>query len=854
MATLDEVLAEGLDWMDKFIRKFYVTNVPGGDTTPPSTCLAPVGSLDGSNQPIFTWPAATDNVGVDHYLISVNNAADVVLGNVLTYTITGASNGTYSVRVKAVDGAGNQSVDYSPVSNIVTVSTPVGDTTAPPPPLGLAITLDANNHPVLTWFASNDPDPSRTVSTDRTGLKDYRIYRDGVVLGSPVNAPGSGFVDSLTPVDIGVPAVAGSTVQTAATLQLTAGGVDFYGTADQGHAASVQMTGDFTRSFKLTSMAATQQFAKVGMFARTSMDPGSAHVAIAFCPPTLGGGYQVNTRAATNGATTVPFSNVSVYTLPLYARMQRVGDVFTLSVSADGKTFTAMGSVSIALGATVYTGYFGSAHAATGTMVATLEECMATTQPSLSYTDATTTIGNSYTYAVSARDIQLNESTRLPASSITIGSSPPLQTTFGIKKGAGGTTISTLDGSQIKLIGSAMIGTEESQQWAAGAGGRIAGVAAVTTAQYTAAIQKWYDAASTAAKPYCLVNMIRIPLNSAMWMGFTGLAPFGNGSLNGIYPSVGTDSNGRTIYSGALHGWGLGTVGHEVAGVPTEYRNLIKQEVARALAAGLYVMLDLHWSTPTLVATGQYILPIGQAALPGPGDVLFWTDIANTFGTQNGTTGSPAIMFETFNEPFGTGSATNFAAEQTYLANQILNRTTQIAYPVASEPSGPNGGYRMKNNNGGDVNTLISLPNGPSGYPQCYAVGQQALINAIRATGATNMIWAGGPNYSGEPGYWLTMGLTDSANNLGCSYHAYGYKGGMTPFYNLQAAGYPVLATEIGHFDAIPSSYVEWRTRGFGYTFWGWNNWGAGPNMYNTSMNVIPPWSGNGQIAPTGSN
>lgn len=437
-----------------------------------------------------------------------------------------------------------------------------------------------------------------------------------------------------------------------------------------------------------------------------------------------------------------------------------------------------------------------------------------------------------------------------------VGGAPGSAAVFGVQV-SGNHLISTLNGANVNPIMTAMISTEEPQGYSGGTGGRIAGIAAVTTAQYNSAINTWHASLSTAAKPYGAINAIRIPWNSSLWMAYTGLDPFGDAS--GSYYSVGNDTNGRAIYSGGPGG-GLGTgPGHETAGDPTAYRTYIEQEVSRIVAAGYYVLLDLHWGTPTLVSTGQYVLPAGQSTMPGPGDYIAWQSVANQFK------GNPAVMFELFNEPFGSGfgygSNGDYFGELYYLATSIMNQTstTGVSYPSASDPNGINGGCAMLDNFG-DNSAQVFTNVGSN--PRCYVIGVQALINGVRATGATNVVWAAPQNYAsefrdnglGSGNLWLDMGLTDSLNQMGASWHAYNANVTSASFDAIQSAGFPVLGTEMGDFQD-EDTYVNSLSKNRGYGTWTWNNFSTDSNIYTSGMMTgTNPYTGNGANAPTGSN
>jgi hypothetical protein len=421
-----------------------------------------------------------------------------------------------------------------------------------------------------------------------------------------------------------------------------------------------------------------------------------------------------------------------------------------------------------------------------------------------------------------------------------------------IRVGSGGIFVNG-SGTQVNLIGTAMVGTEECQGYANNTAGRIAGIAAVTSANYTSAIAAGVATLAGAAKPYGQVNMIRVLLNSALWMGFTGRDPFGNAAGN--YFAAGTDSAGNALYSGGTGGGPGSGQGHETSGNPSAYQTYIKNEVAAILGAGLYVLLDLHWGTPTLTSTNQYVLPAGQPAMPGPADVLFWTSIAQTFGTQNATTGSGAIMFELYNEPYGSGIYANqVGTEAAYLGSQTL---TQFAFPTATtSPNGTGGGYQMENNVGSGGGPIL-------GGVTCYAVGFQQIINAIRATGAQNVIAVGCQNYTGEVETWSQNGgqmvVTDSINQIASAFHAYGYRGGTGNFVTLQNAGIPHFCTELGDLanaTGANASYVGYVSQGWGYTWLSWNNYGSSANIYTSGgmTGANTAWSGNGAPVPTGSN
>src|SRR5205807_1942578 len=53
--------------------------------------------------------------------------------------------------------------------------------------------------------------------------------------------------------------------------------------------------------------------------------------------------------------------------------------------------------------------------------------------------------------------------------------------------------------------------------------------------------------------------------------------------------------------------------------------------------------------------------------------------------------------------------------------------------------------------------------------------GMQELVNAVRATGATNIILLGGVAYAGELSRWLQSEPNDPLHQLAASWHSYNY-------------------------------------------------------------------------------
>jgi fibronectin type 3 domain-containing protein len=124
------------------------TNAPVADNTPPSAPSSLTASAGTSGEIDLSWLASTDNVGVTGYNIYRGGSQlGTVAASSLTYQDTTVIPGTtYTYTVKAVDAAGNLSLD----SNTATATAP----TAPPaPPTNLQASVTGSTVD-LSWTAS----------------------------------------------------------------------------------------------------------------------------------------------------------------------------------------------------------------------------------------------------------------------------------------------------------------------------------------------------------------------------------------------------------------------------------------------------------------------------------------------------------------------------------------------------------------------------------------------------------------------------------------------------------------------------------------------------------------------------
>lgn len=240
------------------------------------------------------------------------------------------------------------------------------------------------------------------------------------------------------------------------------------------------------------------------------------------------------------------------------------------------------------------------------------------------------------------------------------------------------------------------------------------------------------------------------------------------------------------------------------------YRSAVQQYVNLLNSNGIVAILDLHWTDGVYTgnssgcasaqATCQKPMPDAAQSIP------FWTSVASTFKGNN------AVIFDLFNEPYverATGSETS--GWQCWLSGGTCNG---VGYQVA---------------------------------------GMQSMVNAVRSTGASNVLMLGGLAYSNDLTQWLQYKPTDPDNNLVASWHSYNFNvcasqscwdSQIAPV----AASVPLVAGEIGENDCAGNyigplmTYLD--AHGISYLAWTWNNWdcSSGPALITDYTGAATPY------------
>jgi regulation of enolase protein 1 (concanavalin A-like superfamily) len=176
--------------------------------------------------------------------------------------------------------------------------------------------------------------------------------------------------------DIGSPTPRGNTAFSSGTYTITAGGADIWDSADQFHFVYQRVTGNVEVVARVASIKYAHAWSRTGVMIRESLAANSRHASM-LVPASSSKGYAFQRRAAT-GSWSEHTSGGSG-TAPGWVRLVRSGDLFESYRSADGRTWTKVGSDSIPMSDAVYVGIATTSHNPTSTTTAVVSNLTVTT-------------------------------------------------------------------------------------------------------------------------------------------------------------------------------------------------------------------------------------------------------------------------------------------------------------------------------------------------------------------------------------------------------------------------------------------------------------------------------------------
>ena len=161
----------------------------------------------------------------------------------------------------------------------------------------------------------------------------------------------------------GNPASVGSFVEgPVGTYTVIGSGADIWAVngveADEFHFAYKMLSGAGSMVAKVESVANTNNWAKAGVMIRETLNPDSSH-AMMVVTPAQGASFQ---RRPGTGATSLNTDNTGIVA-PYWVKIERsISGNFTGSISANGTTWTMVGTENIPMGANVHIGLAVTAH------------------------------------------------------------------------------------------------------------------------------------------------------------------------------------------------------------------------------------------------------------------------------------------------------------------------------------------------------------------------------------------------------------------------------------------------------------------------------------------------------------
>jgi regulation of enolase protein 1 (concanavalin A-like superfamily) len=144
------------------------------------------------------------------------------------------------------------------------------------------------------------------------------------------------------------------------TFAVKGAGADIWGTADAFHYAYKPLDGDGAVVARVASVQNVNSWTKGGVMIRETLDPGSAH-ALMLVSASKGMAFQ---RRGTAGGTSVSTAG-ALLGAPRWVKLERLGNSFNAYASADGATWTLVGTDTIPMAARVYVGFAVSSHTTT---------------------------------------------------------------------------------------------------------------------------------------------------------------------------------------------------------------------------------------------------------------------------------------------------------------------------------------------------------------------------------------------------------------------------------------------------------------------------------------------------------
>ncbi|MBA3638841.1 MAG: metallophosphoesterase, partial [Acidobacteria bacterium] len=173
--------------------------------------------------------------------------------------------------------------------------------------------------------------------------------------------------------DIGAVGAVGSASDSSGVFTVKGAGSDIWATADAFRYVWQPLTGDADIVARVSSVENVHAWVKAGVMIREQLTPESAH-ALMLVSPGKGLAFQRRTAAANVSVSTSGGSG----TAPNWVKLERRGNTITAYRSADGVTWTLVGSDTFTMGANVHVGLAVSSHVSGQLATAVFEQVTVT--------------------------------------------------------------------------------------------------------------------------------------------------------------------------------------------------------------------------------------------------------------------------------------------------------------------------------------------------------------------------------------------------------------------------------------------------------------------------------------------
>jgi hypothetical protein len=305
------------------------TNVSGATSTTYS--FTTTSSQNGSQyHAVFTNSAGSATTSAATLTVNAAPVAPTIATQPANHTVNAGQSASFSVVAN-----GTATLSYQWQKSVSGIWTSVGTNSA-------TFTISST--------AASDAGSYRVVVSNSAGSATSNTATLTVNVPASLPAP---WVDG----DVGSPGLAGSASYSSGTFTVNGGGADIWNTSDQFNYVYEAVTGNQTIIARVASQQNTDPWAKAGVMVRDSLNANGSY-ALVHTTPGNGTDFQFRTG---DGASAQWNGQVSAVA-PEWVKLVISGTTATGFTSADGVTWTQIGSTTLPLGSTYYVGLADTAH------------------------------------------------------------------------------------------------------------------------------------------------------------------------------------------------------------------------------------------------------------------------------------------------------------------------------------------------------------------------------------------------------------------------------------------------------------------------------------------------------------